>query len=70
MPVFGTVSSIFIVHQVPSASDWVSIALILSALAIGLKKGRAVFGRKRAARAPQRSADIGQALRTTRRSVD
>ncbi|MGU7772921.1 EamA family transporter [Burkholderia sp. MR1-5-21] len=59
IPVFGTVSSIFIVHQAPSGSDWVSIALILSALAIGLKKGRAVFGRKRATPLPQRSADIG-----------
>ena len=43
IPVFGTVSSMLIVHQVPSALDWASIALILSALVIGLRKGRASF---------------------------
>jgi O-acetylserine/cysteine efflux transporter len=46
IPVFGTVSSVFIVHQVPSMWDWISIALILAALAIGMKKGRAVLGQK------------------------
>jgi len=35
-----------IVHQVPSGWDWLSIALILLALAVGMKKGRAVLGRK------------------------
>ncbi|MCU1724947.1 EamA family transporter [Pseudomonas sp. 5P_5.1_Bac1] len=46
IPVFGIVSSIFIVHQVPSGWDWISIALILSALAIGMKKGRVALGRE------------------------
>ena len=46
IPVFGIVSSAVIVHQVPSGWDWLSIALILLALAVGMKKGRAVLGRK------------------------
>lgn len=48
IPVFGTVSSVFIVHQAPGRWEWISMALILAALAIGMRKGRAVLGRKAA----------------------
>jgi O-acetylserine/cysteine efflux transporter len=48
IPVFGTVSSIFIVHQVPSVMDWISMSMILLALAVGMKKGPAVQGKKKA----------------------
>ncbi|WP_310633454.1 EamA family transporter [Paraburkholderia sp.] len=40
IPVFGTLSSISIVHQVPNTASWISIALILSALLIILGKRR------------------------------
>lgn len=46
IPVFGIVSSALIVDEVPSGWEWLCIALILSALAVGMKKGRAVLGRK------------------------
>jgi len=45
IPVFGSFSSIFIVHQIPSFCGWISISLILFSLAIGMKKGRAVLMR-------------------------
>ncbi|CAM3957993.1 putative amino-acid metabolite efflux pump [Pseudomonas reidholzensis] len=38
IPVFGMVSSVFIVDQVPSGLDWMCTALILSALAVGMIK--------------------------------
>lgn len=38
IPVFGMVSSVFIVDQNPSGSDWMCTALILSALAVGMIK--------------------------------
>lgn len=36
IPVFGMISSVFIVDQVPSGLDWMCTALILSALAVGM----------------------------------
>ncbi|MBB3120577.1 EamA family transporter [Pseudoduganella violacea] len=38
IPVFGIASSAFILRQLPGMGDWVSLALILAALAIGMKK--------------------------------
>ncbi|GAB1617086.1 EamA family transporter [Pseudomonas sp. NGC7] len=46
IPVFGIVSSALIVDEVPSGWEWLCIALILSALAVGMKKGRVVLRRK------------------------
>ena len=46
IPVFGIVSSALIVNEVPSGWEWLCIALILSALAVGVKKGPAVLGKK------------------------
>ncbi|EKT4480535.1 EamA family transporter [Pseudomonas putida] len=46
IPVFGIASSALIVDEVPSGWEWLCIALILSALAVGMKPGRAVLGRK------------------------
>jgi len=46
IPVFGIVSSALIVNEVPSGWEWLCIALILSALAVGMKKGPAVLGKK------------------------
>lgn len=43
IPVFATISSVFIVHQVPSLTDWLCLVMILSALAVGMKKGRPVI---------------------------
>lgn len=43
IPVFGIAGSILTFGQQPSASEWTSIALILSALAVGLVKGPAVL---------------------------
>ena len=43
IPVFATISSVFIVNQTPSLTDWLCIAMILSALAIGMKKGSSVM---------------------------
>nr|WP_260400598.1 EamA family transporter [Paraburkholderia bannensis] len=40
IPAFGTFSSVFIVHQVPNTASWISIALILSALVVGLGRRR------------------------------
>lgn len=54
IPVFGTVSSIFIIHQAPDPAGWISIALILSALVIGLGKGRPVLVRENKDLLPQR----------------
>lgn len=51
IPVFGIAGSILIFGQQPSASDGVSIALILSALAVGLVKGPVILTGKTAQRA-------------------
>ncbi|MFC6299440.1 EamA family transporter [Pseudomonas sp. CCM 7893] len=40
IPVFGILSSMFILGQYPSTSEWGCIGLILLALAVGVKKGR------------------------------
>ena len=47
IPVFGIVSSILILGQRPSASGWVSIGLILFALAVGSRPGPAMLVRHR-----------------------
>lgn len=54
IPAFGTVSSIFIVHQVPNSVGCISIALILAALVIGLRNGRPVWVRGSKVLLPQR----------------
>lgn len=43
IPVFGMISSIFIIHQKPSAWEWISISIILIALIIGMKQGKPVI---------------------------
>lgn len=50
IPVFGIAGSIVVFGQWPSASDGVAIALILSALAVGLVKGPAVLACRTAPR--------------------
>lgn len=47
IPVFGTISSIFIIHQKPSAWGWASISIILLALVIGMKQGKVMIARKK-----------------------
>ncbi|WP_256079586.1 EamA family transporter [Massilia sp. YIM B04103] len=48
IPVFGMASSVVIVHQTPGVLVCLSMALILAALAVGLRKGRPVFTRAKA----------------------
>ncbi|MFU2318826.1 EamA family transporter [Rahnella sp. PCH160] len=49
IPVFGMLSSVFIIHQKPSAWGWVSISTILLALIIGMNKGKAVVVKNKCA---------------------
>ncbi|QNK71470.1 EamA family transporter [Variovorax sp. PAMC26660] len=51
IPVFGIAGSILIFGQQPSGSEWTSIALILSALAVGLVKGPSVLASRTGQRA-------------------
>ncbi|QUY50614.1 EamA family transporter [Serratia plymuthica] len=47
IPVFGTISSVFIIHQKPGAWGWASISIILLALIIGMRQGKAVVVQKK-----------------------
>ncbi|AVF37934.1 EamA family transporter [Rahnella sikkimica] len=49
IPVFGMISSVFILHQTPGAWGWVSISTILLALIIGMNKGKAVVVKNKCA---------------------
>ncbi|QOT81238.1 EamA family transporter [Cupriavidus basilensis] len=55
IPVFGIVSSLFIIGQRPSASDGACIALILLALAVGMNRGRILPARQPVVRRPLES---------------
>lgn len=47
IPVFGIASSALIVDEVPSGWEWLCIALILSALAVGMKQGERYWAANR-----------------------
>lgn len=49
IPVFGLLSSAVILHQLPKRWDWLAIALVLAALAIGMRKRPAVHSHRPAA---------------------
>lgn len=46
IPVFGTISSVVIIHQKPSVWGWASISIILLALIIGMKSSKALAVQK------------------------
>lgn len=46
IPVFGTISSVLILHQKPSAWGWASISIILFALIIGIKSGKSLVAQR------------------------
>ncbi|MGB8667672.1 MAG: hypothetical protein WCD24_23450, partial [Serratia inhibens] len=43
----ATISSVFIIHQKPGAWGWASISIILLALIIGMRQGKAVVVQKK-----------------------
>ncbi|BCQ47809.1 hypothetical protein ERHA55_53360 (plasmid) [Erwinia rhapontici] len=58
IPVFGTISSVFIIHQKPGAWGWASIAIILLALIVGMRRGKAVVVKKGMAHRTKKHASL------------